>query len=42
MKRKWIIALTLLALLVACGGGGGQAENKGTWDSSNWDQAQWQ
>ncbi len=40
MKRTWMIALTLLALLSACGGGG-QADYKGTWNSSFWDQAQW-
>lgn len=41
MKRKWMIALTLLALLLAACGGGGQADNKGTWNSSFWDQVQW-
>ncbi|WP_299429381.1 hypothetical protein [uncultured Meiothermus sp.] len=42
MKRMWMIALIFLAVLLAACGGGGQAGSKGTWDSSNWDQGQWQ
>lgn len=38
-KRLWLWVV-LLALLAACGGG--QADNKGTWDSGNWDNTTWQ
>lgn len=41
MKRTWMISLALLALLLAACGGGSPANNKGIWNSSFWDQAQW-
>jgi len=41
MKRKWKVVLTLLILLLAACSGG-QADNKGTWDGSNWDSVNWQ